>query len=479
MSILHRELIHMNSLKSTTTNNNNTNNTKNMIFIKSTENLKPRQQVLRSNSFKSLANSNMKVASSDVRRSTSVLLNEHNLAAKSQKTQSKKINDHKKKLRSFSSSDSYSYLGKFNKEEHFLKANSSMHVNQNSEDEFECQCFGCMNKSIGKIELLVNNINVPPYLTIEYSKKISEISSLKLYNLMNTDCHVHFNKDNQHLPLILNIHPNHNSHQSSDDAPIFSPQYMYIIDCRLKRDKFLASHINTAIYYEDLLNDTIYLSPSSKKSTLIVLYNENGKSFNKGLIPEIASKLEASENETVYVLNDGFDRFSCLYPFMCSNIQIRSTVDRFKYLTIYPNCIIENCMYLGNAIQAKTWKIVRDLGITHIINCSSEHECLFSDTYIEYLHVKLEDSLDEDLCGKLERAIEFITEALNSNKSSKILVHCNLGISRSASILISYIVFKYKICFEAALNYVKDKRVQVEPNLNFAKQLKKFSREFF
>lgn len=478
MSILYRELIHMNSLKSTTTNKNNSNNAKNMIFIRNTENKKPRQeQVTRSNSFKSLNNlSNMKVATNEVvRRSTSVLMNDHNLVTKSHKSQTKKINDDKKKQRSFSSSDTYS--NKSHRDDHFSKANSTFSINQISEDEYECQCFGCKNKLIAQIELLVNFKSLPPYTTIEYSKQISEISSLKLYNLMNTDCHIYFNNDNQDSPLVLNIHPSDNSNKSTDNAPIFGPQYMYIIDCRLKRDKFISSHINTAIYYEDLLNDNIYLSPSSKKSTIIVLYNENGKNFNPSLIPQIKSKLKTNEDETIYLLNDGYERFSRLYPFMCSNIQIRSTVDRFKYLTIYPNCIIENFIYLGNAIQAKTWKIIRDLDITHIINCSSEHECLFFDSNIKYLHVKLEDSLNEDLYGKLEISNEFIYEALNSNKSNKILVHCNLGISRSTSILISYIICKYRFCYDAAINYIKDKRIQVEPNFNFTKQLKKFSRE--
>jgi serine/threonine/tyrosine-interacting-like protein 1 len=184
---------------------------------------------------------------------------------------------------------------------------------------------------------------------------------------------------------------------------------------------------------------------------------------------------------TLYILTNGYEKFQSIYPFMCSDRQIRSTVDRNKYLTVYPNSVIENFLYIGSGVQAKNWKIIRDLNITHIINCSIEHECVFQDV-CKYLHVKVEDNLNENIYDELDGAHLFIEKALDTYdidivngqyvKEPKILIHCNLGISRSSSILIAYIIKKYKFCLKSTINYVRDKRIQVAPNCNFLRQLK-------
>ncbi len=166
---------------------------------------------------------------------------------------------------------------------------------------------------------------------------------------------------------------------------------------------------------------------------------------------------------------------------MCSNHEIRSTVDRHKHLTVYPNSVLENFLYIGSGIQAKNWKIIRDLNITHIINCSIEHECVFHEV-CQYLHVKIEDNLSEKIYDELAKAFCFIENALDSYrvgivngqfaKKPRVLIHCNLGISRSSSILIAYLLKKYKFCLNSTINYVRDKRIQVAPNCNFLRQLK-------
>jgi len=54
------------------------------------------------------------------------------------------------------------------------------------------------------------------------------------------------------------------------------------------------------------------------------------------------------------------------------------------------------------------------------------------------------------------------------------LIHCNLGVSRSSSILIAYLISRYKLCLYAEFKYVKDKRLQIAPNYSFLRQLKQF-----
>lgn len=335
---------------------------------------------------------------------------------------------------------------------------------------------------------------------------------------------------------------------NSNNPPIYDTRYLYLIDCRLNKKKYEKSRINTAIHYTDLLNDTVYLSQPIDNYTLIVLYDDDGTYLtssniqmsqsatvnNTGtpspvsskpqspdttkvqepnlsllssdeMIAKLKSKINCNPNKTIHLLSGGFEQFHSKFPFMCTGMEVRSTVDRHKYLTIYPNCVIENQIYIGSGIQAKNWKIIRDLKITHIINCSIEHECVFKDE-LKYLHLKIEDSYTENIFKIFKQSIKYVEEAYElyydelikyekvsscstvsdaaSLKSSNteqskpkqpvFLIHCNLGISRSSSVLIAYLIAKYQLCLYAAFKYVKDKRIQIAPNYSFLRQLKQF-----
>lgn len=70
----------------------------------------------------------------------------------------------------------------------------------------------------------------------------------------------------------------------------------------------------------------------------------------------------------------------------------------------------------------------------------------------------------------LFRVIDMIDSYLTNNQ--KVVVNCYAGISRSSSIVIAYIMYKYKLTLQEAYQYVKSKRAIVEPNSGFMKQLK-------
>jgi len=53
-----------------------------------------------------------------------------------------------------------------------------------------------------------------------------------------------------------------------------------------------------------------------------------------------------------------------------------------------------------------------------------------------------------------------------------VLVHCAAGKSRSASLVIAYLMREFKWKYEEAFNYVKSKRSIVQPNPGFVKLLK-------
>ncbi len=62
-------------------------------------------------------------------------------------------------------------------------------------------------------------------------------------------------------------------------------------------------------------------------------------------------------------------------------------------------------------------------------------------------------------------SIEFIDEVLASRKN--VLVHCLGGISRSATIVVAYVMLKGRKSFSGAFKFVQKKRSKIRPNPGF------------
>lgn len=59
-------------------------------------------------------------------------------------------------------------------------------------------------------------------------------------------------------------------------------------------------------------------------------------------------------------------------------------------------------------------------------------------------------------------------------KDSRVLVHCKMGISRSASVVIAYAMKAFNMSLDEAVAAVKKKRSCIKPNQAFCAQLKTY-----
>jgi protein-tyrosine phosphatase len=132
---------------------------------------------------------------------------------------------------------------------------------------------------------------------------------------------------------------------------------------------------------------------------------------------------------------------------------------------------------VGTGHQATNWKVVRDLQINYIINISIEHPCVFSDK-VKYLHLELEDKEDVYLKDRFDEAIQFMEMALR-NPSSRVLVHCHLGISRSTTLVLAYLMKTFNATVYEAFRFLKHRRPIVCPNIGFLQQLIDYESELF
>ncbi|CCV02518.1 Dual specificity phosphatases [Armadillidium vulgare iridescent virus] len=122
-------------------------------------------------------------------------------------------------------------------------------------------------------------------------------------------------------------------------------------------------------------------------------------------------------------------------------------------------------LYLGNCFSGKNYK---EHGFTRIVNVTENN---FPYT-TPHLWISLPDREESDLFSKLESSTDYIYQSLKSGH--KVLIHCQAGISRSATITIAFVMRVLHKNLDDALEYVKAKRPIVNPNKGFIQQLKLF-----
>ena len=140
-------------------------------------------------------------------------------------------------------------------------------------------------------------------------------------------------------------------------------------------------------------------------------------------------------------------------------------------VNLYPSYEqITDKIYLGNEDTARDKNLLNKLNISNILICAEGCEPFFPNDF-KYKILYIDDATDENILSWLKEAFEFIDSSVNN-----IYIHCAMGISRSPSIVISYLMYKEKKKYEDAYDFVKEKRNVICPNSGFQEQLKKFEK---
>ncbi|RWS21286.1 protein phosphatase Slingshot-like protein [Leptotrombidium deliense] len=125
-------------------------------------------------------------------------------------------------------------------------------------------------------------------------------------------------------------------------------------------------------------------------------------------------------------------------------------------------------LYLGTEWNASNLEELKHNGITRILNVSREIDNFYPGMF-DYYNVRVYDDETAELLRHWEETYRYIQEA--RKEGGKVLVHCKMGISRSASVVIAYLM-KYKNwSLSKTLEYVKKKRNCIKPNTGFLEQL--------
>uniref|UniRef100_A0A1B6C0Y3 protein-serine/threonine phosphatase n=1 Tax=Clastoptera arizonana TaxID=38151 RepID=A0A1B6C0Y3_9HEMI len=125
-------------------------------------------------------------------------------------------------------------------------------------------------------------------------------------------------------------------------------------------------------------------------------------------------------------------------------------------------------VFLGSEWNASNLEELNKNGVCHILNVTREIDNFFPGMF-NYLNIRVYDDEKTDLLKHWDDTFKYITKA--RSEGSKVLVHCKMGVSRSASVVIAYAMKAYNWDFKKALEYVQQKRNCIKPNANFISQL--------
>ncbi|XP_060110813.1 dual specificity protein phosphatase 10-like [Heteronotia binoei] len=130
-------------------------------------------------------------------------------------------------------------------------------------------------------------------------------------------------------------------------------------------------------------------------------------------------------------------------------------------------------LFLGNERDAQDLEQMLSLNVGHVLNVTTHLPLYHVESgRLRYKRLPATDNNRQDLRQYFEEAFEFIEEAHQSGKG--VLIHCQAGVSRSATIVIAYLMKHTLMTMGDAYKYVKGRRPIISPNLNFMGQLLEF-----
>lgn len=136
-----------------------------------------------------------------------------------------------------------------------------------------------------------------------------------------------------------------------------------------------------------------------------------------------------------------------------------------------PTYIIDN-IWLGNARNAASFYDLHDKNIKMIINVTNEISNYYPNSF-EYINYKINDNNKDTIINFLNDSYNKIKNYQQKNKDKHILIHCFMGSSRSASILLFYLMKTLKndddteFTLNQAINFLKEKRNVINPSEKF------------
>jgi protein-tyrosine phosphatase/rhodanese-related sulfurtransferase len=335
-----------------------------------------------------------------------------------------------------------------------------------------------------------------------------EIESSPTKALFNPYAVLHTFEDEENQSTLLTMM----EPQELRDLLFREPMSILLLDVRNTED-FQVNRILTSVHVAPLLvqnasspgaieqqlvsfEDKIYLR--QREFCRVVLVNSDGSQEDIVLQRLLHMLQREGVCKQLHILNGGFCGFYLLYPQYCSQQQEASQelgavhqltpIERLKIahqrlfrsfsrnIDCEPPSKVLEYIFLGSAQNSVNKYQLKNLNVTFILNTAKECKNHYPNEFV-YMKCPLVDDEKEDVKKYFDESHEFIDRA--RKLGGRALVHCFMGMSRSAAIVLSYLMKHKQWPLKVAFKYVRDRRPIIDINLGFMKQLLAYEQALF
>lgn len=134
---------------------------------------------------------------------------------------------------------------------------------------------------------------------------------------------------------------------------------------------------------------------------------------------------------------------------------------------IIPGLWLGDCDTADDVEKLLSWNVH---GVVDLTGEAYTHD----HTKLKYLTIHIVDDPQSNIEQYFQQTNEFIHSFLS--KSQSVYVHCLMGVSRSSSIVIAYLMWAHHLSLRDAMSLVQRKRACIKPNIGFESQLKNYEK---
>eukprot|EP01113_Clastostelium_recurvatum_P043321 TRINITY_DN7139_c0_g1_i2.p1 TRINITY_DN7139_c0_g1~~TRINITY_DN7139_c0_g1_i2.p1 ORF type:complete len:217 (-),score=7.85 TRINITY_DN7139_c0_g1_i2:116-712(-) len=137
--------------------------------------------------------------------------------------------------------------------------------------------------------------------------------------------------------------------------------------------------------------------------------------------------------------------------------------------------LIVDHLWLGDVWSAYNTHQLTERGIKTVLTAIGGFKALESDTITESRCYDWLDTPRQSIIDEIRHATEYIHHAIQ--RGDTVLVHCRKGRSRSASIVIAYLMRYHNMTYDIALEHTRGRRPIIQPNEGFQQQLRAYQQQ--
>ena len=126
-------------------------------------------------------------------------------------------------------------------------------------------------------------------------------------------------------------------------------------------------------------------------------------------------------------------------------------------------------LFIGNIHAANDQGFLLNKRIRGVIDLSNSSQQVKFNRGVKVYKINIDDNADANMKPWFKHTHDFINEFMNKNQP--VLVFCRAGVSRSATIVIHYLMKRYNISYYDGFRFLKAKRRYIQPNEGFVRQL--------